>query len=247
MALSGLFPIAGVMKLFPLTLSLVVGGLLFLISLGSYYAKRTHLRVFSWMAYAAFIALLLLLRDQYITTSSMWENVKISACIALIPFLFRFRTYAITIGLLGLWGALLWDVKQAGSLEVLQRIMNLTTTERMYLLTFGIAFLFGGWLGNATKPDPKREKQEKANRPKQRKNRKRRRITIPVPSLPKIKIKVPKLRQQSAAQQTTRLHESKQEESMEQYNTMKQEEQNKGTEFTLGETRMERRKNKYNA
>jgi cytochrome c oxidase subunit IV len=247
MVLSCLFPIAGVMNQFPLKLSLIVGGLLFLISLGSYFAKRTYLRVFSWMAYAVFIAFLLFLRNPYITTSSMWENIKISVCIALIPFLFRFRTYAITIGLLGLWGVLLWDVKQAHSLVVLQRIMQLATTERLYLLTFVAGFLFGGWLGNATKQDPKREKQEKSSRPKQRKHRKRWRITIPIPSLPKIKMKALKPRHQSSARQETRLHESKQEENTEQNNKTKKEEQDKGTEFTLGETRMERRKNKYNA
>ncbi len=234
------------MKQFPLTLSLVVGGLLFFIGLGSYFAKRTNLRVFSWIAYAVFITFLLWLRNPYITTSSLLENMKISACIAVIPFLFRFRTYAITIGLLGLWAFLLWDVKQAGSLEVLQNIMYVTTSERIYLLVFGIGFLLGGWLGHITKPSPEREKWWKSNKPKQRKHRKGRKFTIPVPRLPKIGIKLSKSRYESPAQQATRPHESRQEENIEHYRSA-EEEQDIETEFTheeTRETRMGRRKKK---
>ncbi|GAA3326719.1 hypothetical protein GCM10020331_063760 [Ectobacillus funiculus] len=66
--------------------------------------------------------------------------------------MFRFRTYAITIGLLGLWAFLLWDVKQVGSLEALQHIMYVTTSEQIYLLPFGIGFfLFGGMAGTYNK------------------------------------------------------------------------------------------------
>ncbi|MFB9758044.1 DUF3959 family protein [Ectobacillus funiculus] len=249
MVLSCLFPIAGVMKQFPLTLSLVVGGLLFFISLGSYFAKQTNWRVFSWIAYAVFITFLLLLRNPYITTSFLLENMKISACIAIIPFLFRFRTYAITIGLLGLWAFLLWDVKQVGSLEALQHIMYVTTSEQIYLLPFGIGFLFGGWLGHITKPSPKREKERKPNKPKQKKQRKGWNITIPIPRLPKFGVKVSKSRRyESPAQQTTRSHDSKQEENMEQYRSA-EEKQDIETEFIheeTRETRMGRRKKKAN-
>lgn len=244
--LSCLFPIAGVMKQFPLTLSLVVGGLLFFISLGSYFAKRTNLRVFSWVAYAVFITFLLLLRNPYITTSSLLENMKISACIAIIPFLFRFRTYAITIGLLGLWASLLWDVKQASSLKALQHIVYVTTSEQIYLLPFGIGFLFGGFLGNITKPAPKREKWWKPNKPKQRKHRKGWKITIPVPRLPKIGGKASKSRHESPVQQTNSSHESRQEGNIEQYRSA-EEKQGIETEFIheeTRETRMGRRKKK---
>lgn len=243
--LSCLFPIAGVIKQFPLTLSLVVGGLLFFISLGSYFAKRTNLRVFSWIAYAVFITFLLLLRNPYITTSSLLENVKISACIAVIPFLFRFRTYAITIALLGLWASLLWDVKQAGSLEALQHIMYVTTSEQIYLLPFGLGFLFGGWLGHITKPSPKREKWWKSNKPKRRKHRKGRKFTIPVARLPKISVKLLKSRPQSPAQQAARPRELRQEENMEHRSA--EEKQDIEAEFIheeTRETRMGRRKKK---
>lgn len=236
------------MKQFPLTLSLVVGGLLFFTSLGSYLAKRTNLRVFSWIAYAVFITFLLLLRNPYITTSSLLENMKISACIAVIPFLFRFRTYAITIGLLGLWASLLWDVKRVGSLEALQHIMHVTTSEQIYLLLFGIGFLFGGWLGSITKPSSKWEKWWQPDKPKQRKHRKGWKITIPVPRLPKIGVKVLKSRHESPAQQTTRSHESRREENMEQYRSA-EEKQDIETEFIreeTRETRMGRRKKKVN-
>lgn len=111
MVLSGLFPVAGMMKQMPLELSLYIGGLLFLTSFGSYHAKRMHSRIFSWIAYTSFITLLLAIWNQYITVDSLIANAKISACIAVIPFLFRFRTYAITLGLLALWGAMIWDVK----------------------------------------------------------------------------------------------------------------------------------------
>ncbi|WP_141248935.1 DUF3959 family protein, partial [Pseudomonas sp. HAR-UPW-AIA-41] len=107
-----------------LELSLFIGGLLFLTSVGSYYAKRWHSRIFSWIAYTGFITFLLVIWDQYAIMSSITANVKIAACVAIIPLVFRFRTYAITTGLLGLWAILLWDIKEMQSLAVLQRVMN---------------------------------------------------------------------------------------------------------------------------
>jgi hypothetical protein len=246
MALSCLFPIAGIMKQVPLELSMFMGGLLFLTSLGSYVAKRMRLRIFSWMAYTVFIVFLLTIWNQYVTISSLTANAKIAACIAVVPFLFRFRTYAITVGLLGLWGALLWDVNQTHSLAVLQRMMNLTTTERLYLFILIGGFLFGGWLGNATNSEIDREKQEKISRTKQKKKRKRLRFTIPVPSLPKLKIKILNSGRKSSVPQETRMYVSNDEDNTIIFNPTQTETQAKGT-LTEGQTRMERRKKRYNA
>lgn len=245
MVLSCLFPIAGVMKQIPLELSLFIGGLLFLTSLGSYYAKRKHSRIFSWMAYTIFITFLLVIRDQYATISSLEANAKIAACVALIPFLFRFRTYAITLGLFALWGALLWDIKQVQSLAVLERIMNLLTTERFYLLMLVAGFLLGGLLANALNRDNSNEKNEKTNLFKQKK--KRIKFKIRIPSLPRFKVNVSKFGRKSSKSKETRTYESNREEQAPTYHTMQKEHQHQEIETAQGQTRMERRKNRYNA
>ncbi|MDM5188883.1 DUF3959 family protein [Bacillus sp. DX4.1] len=243
MVLSCLFPIAGIMKQIPLELSLFIGGLLFLTSLGSYYAKRMHSRIFSWMAYTIFITFLLAIWNQYVTTSSLIANAKIAACIAVIPLLFRFRTYAITLGLLSLWGALLWDIKQIQSLTVLGRVMNLLTTERLYLLILVAGCLLGGLLANALHRGNRNEKQEKTNLFKQNKKRIKPKFKIRIPSLPKFKIKMIKFGRKSSKSKEMRTYEPNREERT----TTDHIEQHNQTGTTQGQTRMERRKTRHNA
>ncbi|KEK22802.1 DUF3959 family protein [Bacillus gaemokensis] len=247
MVLSCLFPIAGIMKQIPLELSLFIGGLLFVTSLGSYYAKRMHSRICSWIAYTIFITFLLAMWNQYVTTSSLVANAKIAACIAVIPFLFRFRTYAITFGLLALWGALLWDIKQIQSLTVLGRIMNLLTTERLYLLLLVVGFLLGGLLANALNRKNSNEKQETTNLFKQKKKRIKPNFKIRIPSLPKFKIKMLKLGRKSSKSKETRTYEPTRKENVPTYHTTQTEHQHHEVETTQGQTRMERRKNRYHA
>ncbi|MBO1580714.1 DUF3959 family protein [Bacillus sp. XF8] len=246
MVLSCLFPIAGIMKQIPLELSLYIGGLLFLTSLGSYYAKRMHSRIFSWIAYTIFIIFLLAIWDQYVTMSSLVANAKIAACIAIIPLLFRFRTYAITLGLLALWGALLWDIKQIQSLVVLQRIMNLLTAERLYLLLLVVGFLFGGFLANALHRENSNEKQEKTNLFKQKKKRIKPKFKIRIPSLPRFKVKMLKFGRKSSISKETRTYEPNREERVPTYHTTQPESKHHEVETPQGQTRMERRKNRYN-
>ncbi|SFI76022.1 MULTISPECIES: DUF3959 family protein [unclassified Bacillus (in: firmicutes)] len=244
MVLSVLFPVTGIMKQMPLQLSLYIGGLLFLTSFGSYHAKRMHSRIFSWVAYAAFITLLLAIWNQYITVDSLIANAKIAACIAVIPFLFRFRTYAITLGLLALWGAMLWDVKQIQSLAVLQRMMNLLTSEKLYLVILVAGFLVGGLLANALHRD--NNKQEKTNIFKQKKKRMRPTFKIRIPSLPRLKFKMLKFGKKSSKQRDTRPYERNYEEQTPTYSTTQTEQHNE-TGTVQGQTRMERRKNRFNA
>ncbi|PEZ03724.1 hypothetical protein CN326_17755 [Bacillus sp. AFS018417] len=246
MVLSVLFPVAGIMKQIPLQLSLFMGGLLFLTSFGSYHAKRMHSRIFSWVAYTAFITLLLTIWNQFVTTSSLVANAKIAACIAVIPFLFRFRTYAITLGLLALWGAMLWDIKQVHSLAVLGRMMNLLTTERLYFLILVAGFLIGGLLANALYRDNSRNGQDKTSAFKQKKKRMRPTFKIRIPSLPRIKFKMFKFGKKSSKQRETRPYERNYEERTPTYHTT-QTEQHNNTGTGHGQTRMERRKNRYNA
>ncbi|PEA53968.1 hypothetical protein CON64_15310 [Bacillus pseudomycoides] len=244
MVLSVLFPVTGLMKQMPLQLSLYLGGLLFLTSFGSYHAKRMHSRIFSWVAYAAFITLLMSIWNQYITVDSLIANAKIAACIAVIPFLFRFRTYAITLGLLALWGAMLWDVKQIQSLAVLQRLMNLITTERFYLLILVAGFLLGGLLANALHRD--NGNQEKTSAFKQKKKRMRPTFKIRIPSLPRLKLKMLKFGKKSSKQRDTRTYERNHEETEPTYHATPTEQHN-DTGITQGQTRMERRRNRHNA
>ena len=91
-------------------------------------------RICSWIAYAPFITLLLVIWHQDIATSSIIANAKIAACVALIPCLFRFRTYGLTLGLFSLWAALLWDIKEVQSLVILERITSLMTSHYVYIL-----------------------------------------------------------------------------------------------------------------
>ncbi|MFD3449708.1 DUF3959 family protein [Microbacteriaceae bacterium 4G12] len=240
LVLSALFPVAGIMKQIPLELSLFIGGLLFLTSFGSYYAKERHSRIFSWVAYTAFITLLFVIWNQYVTISSLVANAKIAACIALIPLLFQFRTYAITLGLLSLWGAMLWDVKQIKSLAVLQRMMNLFTTERLYLVILITGFLLGGLLANMLR----RDKQEKTGEWKQKKKRRRPTFRIRIPSLPKLKFKLLKFGKKSSKQREAHTYERNHEETP-IFHTTHLEQQNTST--VQGQTRMERRRNRYHA
>ena len=59
-------------------------------SFGSYFAKKMYSRICSWIAYAPFITLLLVIWHQDISTSSIIANAKIAACVAVnsmfIPF-----------------------------------------------------------------------------------------------------------------------------------------------------------------
>ncbi|MDC2864340.1 DUF3959 family protein [Bacillus sp. BP-3] len=244
MVLSALFPVTGLMKQMPLQLSLYIGGLLFLTSFGSYHAKRMHSRIFSWVAYASFITLLLAIWNQYITVDSLIANAKIAACIAIIPFLFRFRTYAITLGLLGLWGMMLWDVKQIQSLAVLQRMMNILTTEKLYLVILVAGFLLGGLLASVLHRD--NNNQEKTNAFKQKQKRMRPTFKIRIPSLPRLKFKMLKFSKKSSKQRDTRKYEQNHQETAPTNHTTPTEQHNDvGT--VQGQTRMERRRNRYNA
>lgn len=247
MVLSFLFPIAGIMKKIPLELSFYLGGLLFFTSFGSYYAKRMYSRICSWLAYTIFITFLLAIWNQYVTTSSLLANAKIAACITVIPLLFRFRTYAITLGLLALWGGLLWDIKQAKSLVVLGRIMNLLTSERLYLLLLVVGFLLGGLFANMLKRGSINEKQEKTNLFKQKKKRIKPNFKIRIPSLPRLKVKMPKFSRKSSNSKETRTYEPNREEKTATYHTTQTEQQHHEVETMQGQTRMERRRNRYNA
>ncbi len=247
MVLSFLFPIAGIMKQIPLELSFYLGGLLFFTSFGSYYAKRMYSRICSWLAYTIFITFLLAIWNQYVTTSSLLANAKIAACIAVIPLLFRFRTYAITLGLLALWGGLLWDIKQAKSLVILGRIMNLLTSERLYLLLLVVGFLLGGLFANMLKRGSINEKQEKTNLFKQKKKRIKPNFKIRIPSLPRLKVKMPKFSRKSSNSKETRTYEPNREEKTATYHTTQTEQQHHEVETMQGQTRMERRRNRYNA
>ena len=115
-------------------------------SFGSYFAKKMYSRICSWIAYAPFITLLLVIWHQDIATSSIIANAKIAACVALIPCLFRFRTYGLTLGLFSLWAALLWDIKEVQSLVILERIMSLMTSHYVYILLLIGGLVIGGLL-----------------------------------------------------------------------------------------------------
>ncbi|WP_338754473.1 DUF3959 family protein [Bacillus sp. FJAT-52991] len=253
MVLSCLFPVAGVMKQIPLGLSLFMGGLLFLTSIGSYYAKRWHSRIFSWIAYTGFITFLLAVWDQDITISSLEENVKIAACMAVIPGILRFRTYAITTGLLGLWGAVLWDMKETQSLAVLQRIMNLFQSEPFYLIILAAGCLLGGWLASAFRRGKKNENQEKTSLFKQKKKRIKPTFKIRIPSLPRVKVKLLKFSKKRASRsKEIRTHEPIHEEhTVTFYPNIEQQHHNEEMDITpepiQGQTRMERRKNRLKA
>ena len=143
MLLSGLFPVAGILKQIPLEQSLYIGGLLFLL-VSVVILRKIYSRICSWIAYAPFITLLLIIWHQDISTSSIIANAKIAACIALVPCLFRFRTYGLTFGLFALWSALLWDMKEVQSLVILERMSSLMTSNFKYIMLLVGGLIFGG-------------------------------------------------------------------------------------------------------
>lgn len=110
------------------------------------FCEKIYSRICSWIAYAPFITLLLVIWHQDISTSSIIGNAKIAACIALIPCLFRFRTYGLTFGLFSLWAALLWDIKEVQSLVILERMSSLMTSHYLYLLLLVGGLILGGLL-----------------------------------------------------------------------------------------------------
>nr|WP_238941883.1 DUF3959 family protein [Bacillus sp. REN10] len=251
MVLSCLFPVAGAMKYMSLELSLLMGGLLFLTSIGSYYAKRWHSRIFSWIAYTGFIAFLLAVWDQYVTIDSLEQNVKIAVCIAVIPGILRFRTYAITVGLLGLWGAVLWDIKEMQSLAVLQRMMNLFQSEPFYLIVLAAGCLLGGWLAGLFRRGKSKEPKEKSSLLAQTKRFKPT-LKIPVPSLPKVKVKLLTFgRKRFSRSKKMHTYEPVQQEQAAavypDINEQPFEEIEVKQEPIQGQTRMERRKNRLKA
>ncbi|BCC23941.1 hypothetical protein BCM0079_2534 [Bacillus cereus] len=172
MLLSGLFPVAGILKQIPLEQSLYIGGLLFFTSFGSYFAKKIYSRICSWIAYAPFITLLLIIWHQDISTSSIIANAKIAACIALVPCLFRFRTYGLTFGLFALWAALLWDMKEVQSLVILERMSSLMTSNFKYIMLLVGGLIFGGLLAMLIYRKEKDDNKENINLFKQKRNAK---------------------------------------------------------------------------
>ncbi|MGN4422686.1 DUF3959 family protein [Bacillus cereus group sp. MYBK30-1] len=249
MVLSSLFPVAGIMKQIPLEQSLFIGGLLFFTSFGSYYAKKMYSRICSWIAYASFITLLLVIWNQYVTMSSLIANAKIAACIALIPCIFRFRTYGLTVGLLSLWSALLWDIKEIKSLAILERITSLMTTHYSYLLLLMGGFIFGGLLAMLLHRKEKDNNVENTNIFKQKKKREKPTFKIRIPRLPKFKIKLFKFGGKSPKRKTPEtIYERNYDKPVETYQMIEQEqEQQHKVEAIQGQTRMERRRNRYNA
>ncbi|KFN03563.1 DUF3959 family protein [Bacillus clarus] len=244
MVLSGLFPVAGIMKQTPLELSLFIGGLLFFTSFGSYFAKKMYSRICSWIAYASFTTLLLVIWNQYVTTSSVIANVKIAACVALIPCVFRFRTYGLTVGLLSLWGALLWDIKQIQSLAVLERIMNIMTTQRFYLLLLIGGMILGGLLAMALHRKDSNEKQENTNLFKQKKKRIKPTFKIRIPRLPKFKVKRVKFGRKPSKQKAPETYERNYVEQEQVHHKLQPEQHHHEVEIVQGQTRMERRRNR---
>lgn len=247
MALSCLLPVLGLMKQIPLELSLFMGGLLFLTSFGSYLAKKTEARLLSWVAYTVFITFLLSLWDQYITTVSLMANGKLAVCIAIIAFLFRFRTYAITFGLIGLWVPVLWKAKQTQSLTAIQNMLQILHGEKINLLIFVIAFLLGGLLGKTIKTEKDRKREEKTNSSKSKKRRNRLRLSIPIPriSIPKFNFK--KIGRKTRANHTRSSDEAQNiEQSFEgrsrRYRSIQTDEQVEALSQIEPTTRMERRR-----
>ncbi|MBE7123790.1 DUF3959 family protein [Bacillus cereus] len=247
MVLSGLFPVAGIMKQIPLEQSLLIGGLLFFTSFGSYFAKKIYSRICSWIAYAPFITLLLVIWNQDISTSSIISNAKIAACIALIPCLFRFRTYGLTIGLLALWSALLWDIKEVQSLVILERMTSLMTSHYLYILLLVGGLILGGLLAMLLHRKEKDNKVENTNIFKQKKKRNKPTFKIRIPRLPKFKIKLLKFGGKSSKRKTPETIYERNYDEPAQSNQMIEQEPQYKVEAIQGQTRMERRRNRHNA
>lgn len=247
MLLSGLFPIAGIIKQIPLEQSLYIGGLLFFTSFGSYFAKKIYSRICSWIAYAPFITLMLVIWNQDISLSSIIANAKIAACVALIPCLFRFRTYGLTLGLLSLWAALLWDIKEIQSLSILGRMTSLMTNHYLYLLLLVGGLILGGLLAMLLHRKEKDNNKEHTNLFKQKKKRKKPSFKIRLPRIPKFKMKLIKFGGKASELKTSEtIHGRNYEEPVASCEMTEQIDQYK--ESTVqGQTRMERRRNRYNA
>ncbi len=249
MLLSGLFPVAGIIKQIPLEQSLYIGGLLFFTSFGSYFAKKIYSRICSWIAYAPFITLLLVIWHQDISISSIIANTKIAACVALIPCLFRFRTYGLTFGLVSLWAALLWDIKEVQSLVILERMSSLKTSHYLYILLLIGGLILGGLLAMLLHRKEEDNNKENINLFKQKKKRKRLLFKIRLPRLPKFKMKLFKFGGKVSKRKTPekiREHNYEEPAPAATYETPEQIHQYKeGT--VQGQTRMERRRNRYNA
>ncbi|MFU1885679.1 DUF3959 family protein [Bacillus wiedmannii] len=248
MLLSGLFPVAGIMRQIPLEQPLYIGGLLFFTSFGSYFAKKIYSRICSWIAYASFITLLLVIWYQDISTSSIIANAKIAACIALIPCLFRFRTYGLTFGLFSLWAALLWDIKEVQSLVILERMSSLMTSNFKYLMLLVGGLIFGGLIAMLLHRKEE-DNKENINLFQQKKKRKKLSFKIPLPRLPKLKIKLFKFGGKVSKRNTPEKIREHNYEEPAQAATYEMTEQidpyKEGT--AQGQTRMERRRNRYNA
>ncbi|WP_342719565.1 DUF3959 family protein [Bacillus paramycoides] len=248
MLLSGLFPVAGIMKQIPLEQSLYIGGLLFFTCFGSYFAKKIYSRICSWIAYAPFITLLLVIWHQDISTSSIIANAKIAACIALIPCLFRFRTYGLTFGLFALWAALLWDIKEVQSLVILERMSSLMTSNFKYLMFLVGGLILGGLIAMLLH---RKEEDYKENITlfQQKNKRKKRSFKILLPRLPKFKLKLFKFGGKVSKQKTPekiREHNYEETTPAATYEMSEQIHQYK-EETAQGQTRMERRRSRYNA
>ncbi|OAK22186.1 hypothetical protein A6283_27070 [Bacillus wiedmannii] len=248
MLLSGLFPVAGIMKQIPLEQSLYIGGLLFFTSFGSYFAKKIYSRICSWIAYAPFITLLLVIWYQDISTSSIIANAKIAACIALIPCLFRFRTYGLTFGLFSLWAALLWDIKEVQSLVILERMSSLMTSNFKYLMLLVGGLIFGGLIAMLLHRKEE-DNKENINLFQQKKKRKKLSFKIPLPRLPKFKMKLFKFGGKvSKRKKPEKISEHNYEEPATAATYEMPEQIDPYKEGTAqGQTRMERRRNRYNA
>ncbi|PFX96142.1 hypothetical protein COL41_12435 [Bacillus mycoides] len=247
MLLSGLFPIAGMLKQIPLEQSLYIGGLLFFTSFGSYFAKKIYSRICSWIAYAPFITLLLVIWNQDISISSIIANAKIAACIALIPCLFRFRTYGLTLGLFSLWTALLWDIKEVQSLVILERMTSLMTSHYLYILLLVGGLILGGLLAMLLHRKEKDNKVENTNIFKQKKKRNKPTFKIRIPRLPKFKIKLLKFGGKSSKRKTPETIYERNYDEPAQSNQMIEQEPQYKVEAIQGQTRMERRRNRHNA
>ncbi|AFU13247.1 MULTISPECIES: DUF3959 family protein [Bacillus cereus group] len=249
MLLSGLFPIAGMLKQIPLEQSLYIGGLLFFTSFGSYFAKKIYSRICSWIAYAPFITLLLVIWNQDISTSAIIANAKIAACIALIPCIFRFRTYGLTLGLFSLWAALLWDIKEVQSLVILERMTSLMTSNYVYLLLLAGGLILGGLLATFIHRKEKDDNKENINLFQQKKKRKKLSFKMPLPRLPKFKMKLFKFGGKGSKRKTPekiRKHNYEESAPAAPYEMSEQIDQYK-EDTVQGQTRMERRRNRYNA
>lgn len=247
MLLSGLFPIAGMLKQIPLEQSLFIGGILFFTSFGSYFAKKIYSRICSWIAYAPFITLLLVIWNQDISISSIIANAKIAACIALIPCLFRFRTYGLTLGLFSLWTALLWDIKEVQSLVILERMTSLMTSHYLYILLLVGGLILGGLLAMLLHRKEKDNKVENTNIFKQKKKRNKPTFKIRIPRLPKFKIKLLKFGGKSSKRKTPETIYERNYDEPAQSNQMIEQEPQYKVEAIQGQTRMERRRNRHNA